>query len=306
MRPEVSMRRTLLPLLLLAACQPDSLDGVITLDDPSLLPTDESPPPLSAGYLELGVNALDIGEAVNLRARGAYPGDVVQFFRGAGHGAGPCITPSLCHEILSPVPLGTATANAQGIATYTFTMPSAPIGATGAFEAMVPTGNVASSSAEVRNVRAGGSTGPYRIGNWHPQLASGSISPNAMIFQTVEVTETVNVVGFSFRATTAGGNFKAALYSDSGGQPGTLIAQSAATPVVIGNANASATSSPSLAPGRYWIAATFSTDVFTNHNTLQSEPEYIILQPFGSAFPTTYSGGSFYVSVGIAVSLGVR
>lgn len=300
------MRRFLLPLLVLAACQPDSLDGVITLDDPSLMPDDESPPPLSTGYLELGVNALDVGETVNLRVRGAYPGDVVQFFRGSGHGAGPCITPSLCHEILSPVPLATATANGQGIATHTFTMPSAPLGATGAFEAMVTSGNIASSSAEVRNVRAGGTTSPYRVGNWHPQLASGSISPNAMIFQTVEVTEAADVVGFSFRATTAGGNFKGALYSDASGQPGTLIAQSASTPVVVGNANAPATSSPSIPPGRYWIAATFSTDVFTNHNTLQSEPEFIILQPFSSAFPATYSGGSFYVSVGIAVSLGLR
>ena len=283
---------------LLGACAESvSNDGVVQFD----LPADAAAPPLAAGYLELGVNAFDQGESVQLKARGANPGDTVQFLRGSAYGAGGCpaqISP-LCLQILGPVQLlGTGVANAQGVATYSFVMPNGGLNQTIAVQAVVQSPAAKSSEAWERTVRPNGATQPYALGANYQQAISASVSANAILAHTIEITEAAAVAGFSCRFNMGGGRFKSALYADNNGAPGQLVAQSRPTPITAGVTQAPNTGpAAQLAPGRYWQATTFDAGADTWANTQSANnPEWIILQPFSTAFPATWVGGNFYQS----------
>lgn len=287
---------------LLGACAESvSYDGVVSFDAAEVLPTDEAAPPLAAGYLELGVNAFDQGESVQLKARGANAGDTVVFLRGSAYGAGGCpaqISP-LCLQILGPVQvLGTAVANAQGVATHSFLMPNLGLNQDLAVQAVVQSPSAKSSEAWERTVRANGAAQPYALGANYQQSGSSSVSPNAILAHTIEITEASTVAGFSCRFNTGGGRFKSALYDDNNGAPGQLVAQSRPTPITAGLTQAPNNTPPAvLPPGRYWQATTFDLGADTWSNTLAfNNPEWIILQPFANAFPASWVGGNFYLS----------
>jgi hypothetical protein len=105
----------LLPLIALFACTE------------SLSPSAQQPPPL-----DLEVSTLVPGARVTFTVRGAPPGEAVLIGRGTGLGPGPC-PPSLggdCLDILNPVLVGAATADAQGVAVLRLTLPvTVPAGA---------------------------------------------------------------------------------------------------------------------------------------------------------------------------------
>lgn len=289
------------PLLGACASAVSYDDGVVSFDASDVLPADEAAPPLAAGYLELGVNAFDQGESVQLKARGANAGDTVVFLRGSAYGAGGCpaqISP-LCLQILGPVQvLGTAVANAQGVATHSFVMPNAGLNQDLAVQAVVQSPSAKSSEAWERTVRPNGATQPYALGANYQQASSASVSANAILAHTIEITESVTVAGFSCRFNTGGGRFKSALYADGNGAPGQLVAQSRPTAITAGVTQAPNTApAAQLAPGRYWQATTFEAGADTWSNGLAfNNPEWIILQPFGSAFPANWVGGNFYQS----------
>lgn len=287
---------------LLGACAESvSYDGVVSFDAAEVLPADEAAPPLAAGYLELGVNAFDQGESVQLKARGANAGDTVIFLRGQAYGSGGCpaqISP-LCLQILGPVQvLGSAVANAQGIATHSFLMPNGGLNQDLAVQAVVQSPVAKASEGWERTVRANGATQPYALGANYQQNNSASVSPDAILAHTIEITESATVAGFSCRFNSGGGRFKSALYADNNGAPGRLVAQSRPTAISAGVTQAPNNTPPAqLAPGRYWHATTFDAGADTWANTLTSNnPEWIILQPFGTPFPANWNGGNFYQS----------
>lgn len=298
--------RRLFPVLLLAACAA-SPDGVVAVD--GALPDDALGPPLASGFLELGVSTLDVGETISFTVRGAYAGEQVTIWRGTGYGSGACL-PSLggrCLAVTGHQVLFTRTANQQGEVHVSATVPGLPLGQDVFFQAGVEGGTPATSGVESRRVRAFGTTSPYRVGPAHPQNAQGSISPNAIIFQTVELAEDTPIIGLTFRATRAGPRFKGAVYTDNQGRPDRLVAQTDPTPVTNGLASGpNVMTRQTLPAGRYWAAVVFDTDVDTLHDTLVTEPEWITLQPFSQAFPATWSGGNAYQSIGVALSVGVR
>lgn len=66
------------------------------------------------------------GTASTVTALRAPPGATVRLFASVrGPGAGPCAPSGLCADILSPIEIGTATADASGTATFTVTPPAA-------------------------------------------------------------------------------------------------------------------------------------------------------------------------------------
>ena len=282
----------------LAACAPSADDGVVVVDS---LPDEAVGPPLSPGYLELGVGPVDQGEQVTLKVRGADPGDNVEFLRGAAYGSGACPARlgGRCLQILPPIrSLGTAIADPQGEATLTFQMsPQFGLGRRIAMEAVVSGRSPKTSEVQVREVRARGAAGDYGLGATFRLANQASVSSNAILAHTVEVAEAATVVGFGCQGDAPAGQFKAALYADNGGAPGRLIAESA--PARFGpGLNRGAASSPTrVAPGRYWLATTFDQPIATWSNGLAwDNPEWIILQPFGQALPRAWQGGNFYRS----------
>jgi len=119
----------------LAACAP-APDGVELTDEATSAssPTDADafpdhplppPPPLVLSPLFQGQGADMSVDAIN-------PGDTVRFYRGSAAGQGPCPPPlgGACFTITSPVYMGDATANQQGFASFSFTLPATvPAGA---------------------------------------------------------------------------------------------------------------------------------------------------------------------------------
>ena len=94
---------------------------------PSLLPEAASPPPV--GSLHLWADPLLQGEATHLRAEGASPGQEVWFAGSrAGLGQGPCRL-GLCLDVRSPILLGRAVADADGVATLRVNVPATVSGA---------------------------------------------------------------------------------------------------------------------------------------------------------------------------------
>jgi hypothetical protein len=125
-------------LLLLAACA----------TDPASLPADQLAPPL---ILEMGQPTP--GEGLVLTATGANPGDVVYFGLG-GLGAGPCISPGVCLDIVSPTLLGRTVADASGTAVFEGVVPAnAPVGVLRGFQAGVAGANGYASNLVERTIQ---------------------------------------------------------------------------------------------------------------------------------------------------------
>jgi hypothetical protein len=294
----------------------DSADGVVWIEgvDPGAepLPTGAAgPPPLAAGYLEFGVNTLDQGETVQMKVRGADPGDTVTFLRATGYGQGNCprqIAPT-CLQLTGPVDVvGQEIANASGVATLSFVMPNRALGAEVAFQAVVGGGSPKTSEVQIREVRPQGSTDRWGAGATYELFSLAMVSPDAILAHTVEITESAEVDGFACRSRMAGGRFKAALYEDNNGAPGLKIAESDPESLVVGVSRArNITPNATAQPGRYWLATTFERGLDTWSNGLMwNHPEWIILQPFSSAMPTNWRGGNFYQSPRIDCFVSLR
>jgi hypothetical protein len=95
--------------------------------------------------------------------------------------------------------------------------------------------------------------------------------------------------------TKAGGpNIKVALYTDEGGLPGTLVAFTPATPMVLGTMEIPVTMT-NLSPGDYWVAA--NVDAPASIGTDFTDPSVIVAYrgvPFMSALPKTFGPPSTF------------
>lgn len=93
------------PLLLFFGCEDPAAEALIG----------QAPPPL---VLQVG-EAL-AGQPLALRVDGAAPGQQVRFVRGQAPGAGPCpgLLQGACLGVLAPAVIGTATADAGGVAVW--------------------------------------------------------------------------------------------------------------------------------------------------------------------------------------------
>jgi hypothetical protein len=128
----------IIPLAALACAPAPALNLV---DDFVSAELEILPPPTD---LTLDVSELRPGDTVTFTADGASPNSQVRFLLGLSAGAGPCpgLLGGLCLDLLAPKSLVTSAADSSGIATGTFTIPSAaPIDATVYFQAVVTGSN---------------------------------------------------------------------------------------------------------------------------------------------------------------------
>lgn len=166
------------------AADPDGLTTADELAAPAVRPPPGVPLVLDAGDVMPG-------QMVTITASSADPGETVRFLRGAsGIGAGPCPAAlgGLCLDVRNPTLMGSATANAQGIAEFSFQVPAgAPNGAGIWFQACAARGQGGANSVEsqVEGRVIGQSSGmPWRnswtvdgdASDWLPEETFGTTS----------------------------------------------------------------------------------------------------------------------------------
>jgi hypothetical protein len=76
-----------------------------------------------------------------------------------------------------------------------------------------------------------------------------------------------------------------ALYTDAGGNPGTLVTSTAATPLWGNDERIAPLATPLLAPGKYWVMAEFNGTVQIGTVGGQGKTMHYVSHPFGSALP---------------------
>jgi hypothetical protein len=139
----------------------------------------------------------------------------------------------------------------------------------------------------------------FRYGNVAPFASNSSHAPNDLLGSPLSVPQNSTLVAFGVIARSSGPQVIMALYTDSGGQPGTLVAQTTAVTL---NNQTMEIPAPSVAvpAGSYWIMAVYnvSASVGIDFSNAQAKVDYTSLN-FGSMLPspfpapTTYTGQQF-------------
>lgn len=141
--------------------------------------------------------------------------------------------------------------------------------------------------------------GTYAVGNIDVMAQVATFAPGYLLGERVLVPDRVSLEGFGLRASVAGPRGQLALYTDVGGVPGRLVAQSGPLVVAGGVQVEPATAATRIAAGTYWLMATWDQqlDAFQGSNPghLVSYANHVAGAPLPNVFPApqTYPGGGF-------------
>lgn len=287
----------MLTLMLALACDPAAQDDLADL------PLDAAAAPIAPYFLILGATATDQGEAVRLTARGATPGSPVSFLYSGAQGHGPCPTVlnGWCIQLLGPInTIATVNANAQGVASATFVMPTVMLGQTVHIQAIQATPTPKLSDVEARTIRVNGATAPFRVYNASMGPDLGFSYPGFLNFHPVDINEFVHLSALGLDRSQAWQPTPSAvvgLYRDNGNnEPGDLMIDSGT--FVLSGAGAHEVPMPPLdiPPGRYWVAYTVSGLTETWANAWLTGHEALLPHTWGTPLPATGAGATFYWS----------
>ncbi len=125
-----------------------------------------------------------------------------------------------------------------------------------------------------------------------------------LLGQTVTLSSPITLTGFGVHLYSGSSGIQFGLYTDSGGVPGTLVAQAPATSVVAGlNEVAVTGGSVSLAAGTYWLLKIVPATTYITENSSGSVLTYYRAYPYNTTLPTTFGGTSSYNDQTIATWL---
>jgi hypothetical protein len=293
-------------LLLLTACQADLSDGADAF--PRAASGDSSPP----GHAVVEVAQLPPPIASSLRApdlvrgrtavfqvRGSLPGGRVYFARGgtvAPGGLGACL-PALggaCLDIRNPALLGSAVADSWGTATLNLPIPpAAPLISTNLQAAAINGADPYLSDVEGRAIYDLGHD--YPIGNHDPLDLPSNHARNYILGTAVDVPDDVTVRGFGVQMRAVGPRGRFALYTNVGGAPGSLVAQTTdVTPASLGGNEFAATAPVAIPRGRYWLMGVWETDASLGYTESTDAVVQYTAHTLGTALPTSFPAPSTY------------
>ena len=140
-----------------------------------------------------------------------------------------------------------------------------------------------------------------RIGNTTPFTETSGASPNYLLGELITVPSNVTLLQFGVISRGAGQGMQMALYTNVGSAPGTLVAQTAATTMFVGNMEMNPTAGPVALPaGTYWIMAIYNATAQFGFTTMAgtnvvSYRSWTYGTPLPTTFgtPITYTGQSF-------------
>jgi hypothetical protein len=164
-----------------------------------------------------------------------------------------------------------------------------------AFEgsADVLTGEASTSEAGDGGEGDGGeadSTTPatYKVGDYVPYVSSTSFNVGFMVGETVVLVKPATLVKFGAICLTSGVHVTMALYSDSGGAPGTLLAYSGSALTTGSDQEVSPNANVALGTGVYWIMATYDANVSLQVDSSTTNQRDYISFVYGDTLPTTF------------------
>jgi hypothetical protein len=131
---------------------------------------------------------------------------------------------------------------------------------------------------------------PNRIGEPDDYNQSPIIPQDHLLGQLVQVERESLLTHFGFIARHFGSAVRFALYTHDNGSPGTLVAETALTEVLLGVQEVPVVMEETLAPGFYWIMANF-TDTQEVAGRLSAGGHVIKFKQFSSAAENTAAFG---------------
>jgi hypothetical protein len=135
----------------------------------------------------------------------------------------------------------------------------------------------------------------FIAGRYWPVSGSASFAANFLLGTQISlpagrVVSLTNLVP----AADAGKHVKMALYADSAGSPGALVASTTSSTLITG-LNLLAVTPLTLTAGRYWIMANYEVSATGYQDTDVVTIKYVAL-PFASALPATFPAAATYTS----------
>ncbi|MFT3712203.1 MAG: hypothetical protein QM817_31550 [Archangium sp.] len=132
-----------------------------------------------------------------------------------------------------------------------------------------------------------GNSGTFSSANTHqgPYLLGHTI--------TVPATFTLTHFGINLSSAPSGATARYALYTNSAGAPGTLVASTATVTSTAGRTEIPATAQTTVTAGTYWLMSNFSTDTSVFHGTNTATTAYRSLT-ITTALPTTFGTATTY------------
>jgi hypothetical protein len=104
---------------------------------------------------------------------------------------------------------------------------------------------------------------------------------------SVPTAFTLTSFGINISSVPAGGQGRFALYSNSSGAPGTLLASTPLVTLSAGRQEYTASASVPLTAGTYWLMSNFSLDTSVFHSSTSVTSDYRALTT-SMALPTTF------------------
>lgn len=127
----------------------------------------------------------------------------------------------------------------------------------------------------------------YPLGNFTPFGSSGGTGANSLQGTAIVVPRDTWLLRFGLIASSTGtpaANFRMALYTDSAGQPNTLVAASPPRTVVVGGQTVGVSPTP-LLPGTYWLMALYDNTLNVSWKSGTGDVNAIVSTPFASPLP---------------------
>lgn len=141
---------------------------------------------------------------------------------------------------------------------------------------------------------------PTKLGNFTAFAQNSTHSANYLLGSQLTVPKSGKLLQFGVISRSSGPQVILALYTDSGGKPGSLVAYTAATALTNQDQQIAPNVQANLAAGTYWIMGEYNTTASIGYDTSQANAQVdYISHTFNSGLPasfpapTTYTGQRF-------------
>jgi hypothetical protein len=194
--------------------------------------------------------------------------------------------------------LGQSVANNAGFAELNLQLPNGvpSVGQHVVMVAAVVNPDQTQSNVEPKDVVANAGS-VYTVGNTDALEGFSSHSPNYLLGFPVMVVDGGDLVGFGMSGTATGARVRLALYSDSGGVPDRLVAESVGGAYVDG-VNSFAPAAPAtIQRGKYWLMGLYDVQGAPGMGGgATATPVHYISLAANAAMPDPMPQTSFYTS----------
>ena len=138
------------------------------------------------------------------------------------------------------------------------------------------------------------STQPYGDG-YTAAGRTGTHGADYLLGQQVTLTSGISLEAFGIELFTGTTGIQFALYTDSGGAPGTLVASSDLETITPGVNEVAALGAPvTLSAGDYWLMKVVDDQVYVVESTTVTATTYYLSRTYGLSLPTSYSSSLSY------------